>query len=239
MNTQTTIFLLLSALSVGFIHTLFGPDHYIPFIVLAKSRKWSVTKTAIITTLCGIGHVLSAVVLGVVAISIGMTLSKLNFIESFRGEVAAWLLIGFGFAYFIWGVRTAIKNQKHIHIHMHVDGTKHIHDHDHNDEHAHIHTRKSLKELTPWVLFIIFILGPCEPLIPLIMYPAIQKSILNVFLITLVFGTGTLFVMLAMVLTSVYGAKKLLKFPFIERYGNAIAGGVICSCGLAIKFLGI
>lgn len=239
MNTQTTIFLLLSALSVGFIHTLFGPDHYIPFIVLAKSRKWSVTKTAIITTLCGIGHVLSAVVLGVVAISIGMTLSKLNFIESFRGEVAAWLLIGFGFAYFIWGVRTAIKNQKHIHIHMHVDGTKHIHDHDHNDEHAHIHTRKSLKELTPWVLFIIFILGPCEPLIPLIMYPAIQKSILNVFLITLVFGAGTLFVMLAMVLTSVYGAKKLLKFPFIERYGNAIAGGVICSCGLAIKFLGI
>ena len=39
MNTQTTILLLLSALSVGFIHTLFGPDHYVPFIVLAKSRS--------------------------------------------------------------------------------------------------------------------------------------------------------------------------------------------------------
>lgn len=239
MNTQTTILLMLSALSVGFIHTLFGPDHYVPFIVLAKSREWSVTKTAIITTLCGIGHVLSAVVLGGVAISIGMTLSKLNFIESFRGELAAWLLIGFGFAYFIWGVRTAIKNKKHSHAHMHIDGTEHIHDHGHNNEHAHVHTKKSLKELTPWILFIIFILGPCEPLIPLIMYPAIQKSILNVFLVTLVFGLGTLFVMLATVLTSVYSAKKLLKFPLIERYGNAMTGTVICSCGLAIKFLGL
>jgi len=239
MNTQATVFLLLSALSVGFIHTLFGPDHYIPFIVLAKSRKWSITKTIVITTLCGIGHVLSAVALGVVAISIGMTLSKLNFIESFRGEVAAWLLIGFGFAYFIWGVRSAIRNQKHTHVHMHIDGTKHTHDHGHNDEHAHMHAKKGLKELTPWILFIIFILGPCEPLIPLIMYPAMQKSILNVFLITLVFGLGTLFVMLATVLTSVYGTKKLLQFPLIERYGNAMAGSVICGCGLAIKFLGI
>ena len=45
--------------------------------------------------------------------------------------------------------------------------------------------------------------------------------------------------MLAMVLTSVYGAKKMLKFPFIERYGNAMTGSVICGCGLAIKFLGL
>ena len=45
--------------------------------------------------------------------------------------------------------------------------------------------------------------------------------------------------MLATVLTSVYSTKKLLKFPFIERYGNAMTGTVICSCGLAIKFLGI
>lgn len=236
---HATIFLLLSALSIGVIHTLFGPDHYIPFIVLAKSRDWSIIKTIVITTLCGIGHVLSAVALGAVAISIGMSLSKLNFIESFRGEVAAWLLIGFGFAYFIWGVRGAIKNKKHSHSHIHLDGTEHIHEHGHIDEHSHIHTKKGLKELTPWVLFIIFILGPCEPLIPLIMYPAIQKSMLNVFLITLVFGLGTLTVMLVTVLTSVYGAKKLLQFPLIERYGNALAGMIICSCGLAIKFLGI
>ncbi|EKE01198.1 MAG: hypothetical protein ACD_21C00194G0002 [uncultured bacterium] len=239
MNQETITLLLLSALSVGFIHTLLGPDHYIPFIVLAKTRGWSITKTVIITTLCGIGHVLSAVLLGVVAISIGITLNKLNFIESFRGEVAAWLLIGFGFAYLLWGIRTAIKNKKHIHFHAHADGTAHAHNHGDSAGHTHFYPKKSMKELTPWILFIIFVLGPCEPLIPLIMYPAIQDSVLNVFLVTLVFGLATLFVMLSMVLASVYGAKKLVHAPIFERYGNAMAGTIICGCGLAIKFLGI
>jgi len=233
------LFLLISALSVGFIHTLLGPDHYVPFIVLAKTRHWSMLKTTIITLLCGIGHVLSAVVLGIIAVGIGLTLSKLNFIESFRGEIAAWLLIGFGFAYFIWGVRNAIKGRKHSHLHLHADGSAHMHDHGHSSEHAHIHVKKDLKEITPWILFIIFILGPCEPLIPLIMYPAIQKSVLNTVWVTLFFSAGTLFTMLFMVLATVYSTKKIEKFEFFECYGNAMAGMVICSCGLAIKFLGV
>ena len=29
--------LVVTAASVGFFHTLFGPDHYLPFIVMAKS----------------------------------------------------------------------------------------------------------------------------------------------------------------------------------------------------------
>lgn len=239
MNDQAIIILLFSALSIGFVHTLLGPDHYIPFIVLAKTRKWSITKSIVITALCGIGHVLSAVILGIIAISFGFTLSKLNFIESFRGEMASWLLVGFGVAYFIWGMRAAIKNKKHSHFHAHSDGIVHTHNHGHCEEHAHVHTKNGSKELTPWVLFIIFILGPCEPLIPIIMYPAIQKSVINVFLITLVFGLATLFVMLSSVLLSVYGAKKILRFQLLERYGSALAGSIICSCGLAIKFFGV
>jgi nickel/cobalt transporter (NicO) family protein len=231
--------LLLSSLAVGFVHTLLGPDHYVPFIVLAKARQWSLLKTTIITLLCGIGHVLSAAVLGVFAIAIGIALSKLEIIESFRGEVAAWLLIGFGFAYFIWGVRNAIRNKKHSHLHLHADGSAHIHDHGHSSEHTHVHLKKDLKELTPWILFVIFIFGPCEPLIPLIMYPAIQESMLNTILVTLFFSVGTLFTMLFMVLAAVYGTKKLGNVALFERYGNAMAGMIICGCGLAIKFLGV
>jgi nickel/cobalt transporter (NicO) family protein len=235
---QTLAILIISALSVGFVHTLLGPDHYLPFIVMAKARKWSALKTATITTLCGIGHVLSAVILGLVAIAIGLTLTKLNFIENFRGAIAAWLLIGFGFAYFLWGLRQAIKNKKHSHIHFHQDGSIHDHTHNHHEEHAHLHPTKSIKELAPWILFIIFILGPCEPLIPLIMYPAVRGMNLEVILITLFFGAATLLVMLTMVFASVYGTR-LIHYPFFEKYGNAMAGAIICSSGLAIKFLGI
>lgn len=240
--TQELIILLLSAFSIGFLHTLLGPDHYVPFIMMSRAHKWSLPKTMIITTICGVGHVLSALVLGLIAISIGITLTKLNIIESSRGSIAAWLLIVFGLGYFIWGVRSAVRNIKHRHLHIHADGDVHSHVHSHFDQHSHVHThvlgKRKAETLTPWILFIIFILGPCEPLIPLIMYPGIKGSAWNVLMVTMFFGLATLTTMLGMVFVSVFGAT-LLRAPIFEKYGNAIAGAVICCSGLAIKFLGL
>lgn len=235
---QSLIILLSSALSVGLIHTLLGPDHYLPFIVLARTRNWSMLKTIVITLCCGIGHILSGVLLGLGVISIGIIAKNLHLIESLRGEVAAWLLIGFGFAYFIWGIRYAINKRRHSHNHAHEDGHTHEHTHSHLLGHAHIHSEGKKGELTPWVLFIIFILGPCEPLIPLIVYPAIQDSKMDVFLVSLVFGLATIFVMLSVVIASLLGLKQM-KFRFFEKYGNMAAGATICCSGLAIKFLGL
>ena len=53
---------------------------------------------------------------------------------------------------------------------------------------------------------------------------------LSVALITVLFGMATLTAMLFMVITSVLGMKQL-NFPFLEQYGNAIAG-VILFCAL-------
>jgi hypothetical protein len=49
--------LYLSAASLGLIHTVLGPDHYIPFIMMGRAGKWSLRKTCRVTILCGIGHV--------------------------------------------------------------------------------------------------------------------------------------------------------------------------------------
>jgi nickel/cobalt transporter (NicO) family protein len=230
------LILLLSALSLGFVHTLLGPDHYVPFIVLAKARKWKLPKTIFITTLCGVGHVLSAVLLGIIGISIGLTFNKFKFIESFRGDIAAWLLICFGLIYLIWSIRAIYRNKKHMHAHFHEDGKMHRHLHTHHLEHLHIHEKK--KELAPWILFIIFILGPCEPLIPLIMYPAIKGSAFSVFLVTACFGLATILTMTFMVIVAVFGIN-FLRFSFLEKYGNVLAGSIICCSGLVIKFLGL
>lgn len=37
--------LALTAAPIGFFHTLLGPDHYLPFLVMAKARKWWIIKT--------------------------------------------------------------------------------------------------------------------------------------------------------------------------------------------------
>ena len=235
--TGEIIALASTAAAIGFVHTVMGPDHYVPFVVLAKVRKWNTLKTVLVTLICGIGHVMSSVVLGLVGIALGIAVFKLESVESFRGDIAAWLLIAFGFTYFIWGIHRAVRNRPHKHVHLHEEGDTHTHVHTHSGEHFHIHNQDS-KKITPWVLFIIFIFGPCEPLIPLVMYPAAKGNTAAVVLVTTVFGLVTIMTMLGVVLTFYFGTMKI-KIQGLERYSHALAGLTIFLCGAAIRFLGL
>jgi hypothetical protein len=60
--------LLASAASIAFLHTLMGPDHYLPFVSMAVARRWSWGKVLFITLICCSGHVLGSVLLGLVGI---------------------------------------------------------------------------------------------------------------------------------------------------------------------------
>jgi nickel/cobalt exporter len=231
--------LTLTAASVAFMHTVLGPDHYLPFIVMSKAGKWSKTKTIWVTILCGIGHVGSSVVLGLVGIGLGAAIHKLTSIENFRGDLAGWALIAFGFLYMLWGIKRAYKNKSHTHIHVHEDGSYHRHEHNHIDEHAHAHEKADKKvSLTPWILFTVFVLGPCEPLIPIIMFPAAHQSTIGMIIVSLVFGIITITTMLGVVLLSLWGIN-LMPFGKIERFTHALAGFTIFISGLAISFLGL
>jgi len=231
------IVLVGTAITLGFVHTVLGPDHYLPFIALSKVRRWNTTKTAMITLLCGIGHILSSVVLGFIGIALGVAVYRLEAIESFRGEMAAWLLIIFGFTYFIWGMHRAIRGHPHEHFHQHEDGDFHTHTHKHIGEHAHIHGSES-GGLTPWVLFTIFVFGPCEPLIPVLMYPAAMGSMMEAAIVASAFGLTTIATMLCIVLASFYGLSRL-PLHRAERYSHASAGLTIFLCGIGIMFLGL
>ena len=149
------VLILVTTASVGFLHAVLGPDHYLPFIAMSKARNWSIKKTILITSACGLGHVLSSVIIGLIGIGFGIAVSELELIESVRGEIAGWLLTGFGFAYLIWGLKKAFKNKPHTHIHLHENGVLHSHEHTHHNEHAHPHNDEK-KNITPWVLFTIF-----------------------------------------------------------------------------------
>jgi nickel/cobalt transporter (NicO) family protein len=236
--SQELTILTVTAASIGFFHTLFGPDHYLPFIVIAKARKWSLIKTTFITVLCGIGHIGSSVLLGIVGIALGIAVTKLETLESFRGNLAAWGLIAFGLMYFVWGLRRALRNRPHKHPHFHKDGDNHVHKHIHTEEHVHVHGSEGSINITPWVLFTIFVFGPCEPLIPILMYPAAKSSLPGLILVTSVFGGVTIISMLGIVLISIHGIN-FLPMARLERYNHALAGATIFLCGIAIQFLGL
>ena len=236
--SQDTVILALSAVSIGFFHTILGPDHYIPFIVIARARSWSLWKTLIITFLCGLGHVGSSILIGFVGILAGTGLNNLIAVETTRGSVAAWMMIAFGLVYFFWGIRKAAKHKAHAHIHHHPNGTLHTHKHEHVEEHSHFHDLKKSLELTPWILFIIFIFGPCEPFIPLLLFPAAKGNISDIIFVSLAFSSATILTMITIVILSLYSIKFLPKVN-IERYIHAIAGATILICGIFIEFLGL
>ncbi len=237
MSNELSI-LTLTALSVGFFHTLLGPDHYIPFIAMAKAGKWSMRKTIIVTILSGIGHVLGSIVLGFIGVGIGVALHLLEDIESLRGDLAAWLLISFGLVYMIWGIRRAAKRKKHTHKHVHTDGTIHDHEHNHHHEHSHAHSKENTANLTPWILFTIFVFGPCEALIPILMYPAANIGIGGLVFITVIFAVTTISTMLAIVVVSIKGIS-LLPVNKFEKYSHVLAGAIILISGLSVQFMGL
>ena len=236
MDDSITL-LSVTAITIGFIHTVLGPDHYLPFIVLSEAKKWTLRKTIFITVLCGLGHVLSSVVLGLVGIAVGISVSKLVNIESFRGNIAAWLFIAFGLVYMIISIRNLIRNRKHSHIHFHQGGEKHFHEHNHHLEHTHIHD-KEIVNTTPWILFLIFVFGPCEPLIPILMYPAAKHNITGAIFVSLLFSVVTIATMVSVVMIFKFGLNRINLKP-LEKYGNLIAGTTIFLSGIAIQFLGL
>ncbi len=229
--------LLSTAVGIGFIHTLIGVDHSLPFVVLGRAQGWSVRKLIAITTLCGTGHVLSSVVLGFIGIGLGVAVERLEWIESRRGTVSAWLLIGFGLAYASWGLYRLFRNRPHHHVHVHQHNEVHAHEHRHQDEHVHPHGLDR-RAITVWALFIVFVFGPCEPLIPLLMVPALAHEWSGVALVALVFGVTTIATMLLVVLAGYYGLRPSF-FALFERHVHVIAGLMIAASGIAIKAFGI
>ena len=230
--------LALSVASVAFLHTVLGPDHYLPFVAMARAGGWSIKKTSTVTVLCGLGHIAGSVLLGAIGIALGFSLTKLEFIEESRGTLAAWLLIAFGLLYFVWGLKRATKFTPHKHFHVHPDGVLHSHPHVHTGQHMHVHEQGSAQSITPWVLFAIFVFGPCEVLIPLLMYPAATLNSSAVIVVIAVFSLVTIATMLGIVLAALYGLKVLPTFH-LERYAHAVAGATVCLCGVAMVWLGL
>jgi len=92
--------------------------------------------------------------------------------------------------------------------------------------------------MIPWVLFTIFVLGPCEPLIPLLMYPAAKNSTTGMIAVVLVFSSITIATMLGVVIVSTLGIS-FIPVRRIERYLHALSGATIALSGMAIQLLGL
>lgn len=199
------------------------------------------TKTLRLTAMCGLGHVAGSVLVGSLGLAFGFMLVQLEQLQSFRGDLAAWLLIAAGTLYLAWGVVRAYRGKPHTHVHVHADGTVHCHQHVHVGDHVHVHEpaaeqRSPGQTTVAWALFIIFILGPCEPLIPLLIVPGARLSLIATVSIVLAYTVTTLATMIACVVCLTMATERLPTLgSSTQRWGHVYAGLAVLTCGILIK----
>jgi len=207
-----TSVIALTAAAVGALHSV-APDHWVPFAALARARRWSPAHTARITILCGLGHVTVSAILGVVALIAG--LKAVHAVGIRLEEHATLLLMAFGTVYMVWGLRRSFRRDPLAVMHHH-----------------HHHHR-----LTEWSLFALFSLDPCVAVIPMIV-AASSGGWGAVGAVVVVYEAATIAAMIALVTVAAMGVRTL-RFAFLDRYGDAVAGGLILTTGGVLAVLGL
>ena len=191
MEISSMSALMSFAVMTAVLHTIAGPDHYLPFVMIAKAQKYTWRKAAGLTLICGIGHIASALVIALVFnAGISYLASDLQSkVEGVQSSMAAYALIGFGVAYLAWALRHRFlqKNQKMVQANSPAAKTG----------------------ITPWILFIIFVLGPCEALWPVLLAAQVLGTGAMISS-TIVFSLATIATMLVVVTAGVFGLNKFV-----------------------------
>ena len=215
MSESLTGVLAIAAVTLGSLHTL-APDHWVPFAALARAQGWSRAKTARITAACGFGHVTASVLLGALALVFGLEMLKL--VGRRMEAIAGLLLVLFGLAYAVYGLRRTAGRRVHGHQHAHYD---------------HVHEPQ---RMTPWALFLLFSADPCVAVIP-ILFAAAPLGTLRTTVVVTAYELATVATMVALVLPAAAAAKRVTGH-WVEHYGDAAAGCVIAAVGVLVTAMG-
>ena len=217
--------LVAAAVSIGSVHTC-APDHWVPFAALSRAEHWSARRTATITAWCGLGHVSVSVLLGLLALLFGREVFQLfgQRLES----VSGLLLIGFGVAYGAWGLHHVMASRLH--------DRAHAHGHPHHHLHGHSHPAPSAR-MTPWTLFLLFSADPCVAVIPL-MFASAPLGWRWTLAVVAAYEIATIGTMVMLVLPA-RAAAGIARGAWADRYGDALAGGVVAAVGVVVVALGI
>lgn len=244
LESKDLVLMLWTAALLGALHTVAGPDHYVPFVMMSRAERWPLRRTIWITFLCGLGHVGSSVVIGLALGWVGLAVaqwegSTLSRWHAWRGDMTAWILMGLGAALTIHGLIQTARGRAHTHAHAHENGGAHTHAHVHEEQHLHVHAApERARRLTPWVLFVIFIFGPCESLVPLMLAATAASGMAGSLLVAMAFSLTTVVTILVTV-SVLYMGFENLSLGFVERNATALAGVSLVACGAATRFLGL
>lgn len=224
--TQAGLALVLTTVLTAVVHTLI-PDHWLPFVLVARAEGWTVRRTVTLTASSALLHVSVSIALamGVVLAGRGAELAVTGLADRLE-SLSGWMLVLFGGVYMLW----FLLRGGHAHtfgIHPH---------HDAHDEAPPVAPPTRLKDLSGYALTFVVGFNPCILVIPCV-YGAAQLSPLVLVAVSAAFAISTILSMVIVTLLGLHGTSRLTS-PFLTRYGEAFSGALIAATGFAVLLVG-
>lgn len=200
--------ILLSALTIGFIHSL-SPAHWLPIVLLGKARRWRPEVVAASSIVTGLAHIAVTAAITLVAVLAGEKILGGDFekIETYSG----WGLLAFGAIY----AGLAYWN--------------------HYTCHGHGHHGPEPKGKRAIGFLVAVGLAPCVAILPLLI-AAWVKGLGGFVASTLAFSAGVFAALVFSTYVVSRGVLKL-DHPFLEHYGDVVTGLGVALTGVAILSL--
>jgi ABC-type nickel/cobalt efflux system permease component RcnA len=267
METDYANFGLWALMAAAFLlattHSI-NPDHWFPFVMVGRAKKWKTSWVLGLACVAGIGHVGTSVVIGLMGVYAKK--GTASDIAIFLENATPLLLILFGFGYAVYATYK-LRVGQHGHSHgiafinrwLGIDphnyiykGHKRRYDHDHGHTHGtggtaenhdhgaeeHLRSTSRLRSKNAgWGLVAILGLTPCIALLPLT-FASVKYGTMAIIFVNIVFALSTIATILLMTWLGFLGLA-FVRFDFFDEYGEIIAGVIIGLMGMMIKLLGL
>lgn len=224
--------IIFAAAFLAVAHSLANPNHYLPFVALGRARGWSLLKTVAVAVFSGTGHLVAFVAAAAVGLVLGKGLEVFKEFAHWGADFGKWLFVAFGAAYTLFGVAYALKKRKAPQC---------------NDGSCEAFCGRCGKEKAAkkgnwsyaWLMFFLFALGPCDAIIPIVIYSAAEGGWQVLAILTAVYYFFTIASM-ALATALLYKGIALIGFKgvFFSRWAHAISGIVIVLAALAAVITG-
>lgn len=225
MHSTSIPLLLAAAATVGFLHSIL-PDHWVPLAVIARVQHWSLMRTARISLLASIGHVLTSIILAGIIALIGLQFRQT--FETQQGHIVGVILVITGLGFAIWALTG--HGHEHEHHHDHIPGVEHHHHEDESQDHAP--SRPLLRRLTAIAVPFGAAASPDLTILPVALAAsAIGTGVVLGSLAAFSLATLGTFVVLTVTATL---AGYQVKGEWLEEHGNVLTGAVLIAIGIAV-----
>jgi nickel/cobalt transporter (NicO) family protein len=217
MHSDITSFLpfIVTGLIVSALHAAL-PTHWLPFVLAARSQKWSFPKTVSILLIAGIGHILTTALIGAALVWFGLKISD---------ALQNLLVLAASLSLFLFGVYYLFQSRR---------GFSHAHC-THNHPHTHDYKESSNDGWAILSLLTLLTFSPCESFVP-VYVSAWSLGWFGFFGLTIVLAIGTLSAMIIFMSLAYFGFRQM-NLNWLERREKLIIGIVLILFSFAVYYL--